>query len=88
MASPSPALSNTSNDTTTTATTTNAATAALANIAAAAAAAATPSSITSQPKNLRGLNKPKCIQCGNVARSRYFILFLIIQLLFSRNLKD
>ncbi|XP_034672402.1 uncharacterized protein LOC117903980 [Vitis riparia] len=75
MASPSPALSNTSNDTTTTATTTtatttNAATAALANIAAAAAAAATPSSITSQPKNLRGLNKPKCIQCGNVARSR------------------
>jgi len=22
------------------------------------------------PKNLRGLNKPKCIKCGNVARSR------------------
>ncbi|CAN1748511.1 hypothetical protein LINPERHAP1_LOCUS3427 [Linum perenne] len=22
------------------------------------------------PKTLRGLNKPKCIQCGNVARSR------------------
>lgn len=22
-------------------------------------------------QNLRGMNKPKCIKCGNVARSRY-----------------
>ncbi|CAN1259268.1 hypothetical protein LINPERPRIM_LOCUS10114 [Linum perenne] len=27
------------------------------------------------PKTLRGLNKPKCIQCGNVARSRVCSLF-------------
>ncbi|KAJ4846824.1 hypothetical protein Tsubulata_004617 [Turnera subulata] len=33
-------------------------------VAAAAAASLAP------PKTLRGLNKPKCIQCGNVARSR------------------
>ncbi|WMV43442.1 hypothetical protein MTR67_036827 [Solanum verrucosum] len=25
---------------------------------------------TNASKNLRGLNKPKCIKCGNVARSR------------------
>ncbi|KAH7549718.1 hypothetical protein JRO89_XS13G0072100 [Xanthoceras sorbifolium] len=38
------------------------------------------------PKTLRGLNKPKCIQCGNVARSRYcnlvrsmLVLFVILQ---------
>uniref|UniRef100_A0A6M2EME8 Uncharacterized protein n=1 Tax=Populus davidiana TaxID=266767 RepID=A0A6M2EME8_9ROSI len=34
-------------------------------ISAAAAA-----SFSVPPKTLRGLNKPKCIQCGNVARSR------------------
>ncbi|KFK45003.1 hypothetical protein AALP_AA1G331500 [Arabis alpina] len=28
------------------------------------------SSAVTPPKTLRGLNKPKCIQCGNVARSR------------------
>ncbi|AAF25970.1 putative transcription factor STY-LRP1 family [Arabidopsis thaliana] len=28
------------------------------------------SSVVTPPKTLRGLNKPKCIQCGNVARSR------------------
>ncbi|KAJ6706041.1 ELECTRON CARRIER/IRON ION-BINDING PROTEIN [Salix purpurea] len=27
-------------------------------------------SFSAPPKTLRGLNKPKCIQCGNVARSR------------------
>ncbi|KAG6399223.1 hypothetical protein SASPL_140699 [Salvia splendens] len=25
-------------------------------------------------KSLRGLNKPKCIKCGNVARSRFHFL--------------
>ncbi|KAH7863040.1 hypothetical protein Vadar_012517 [Vaccinium darrowii] len=41
------------------------------------ASASTPASIstgglssTNASKNLRGLNKPKCIKCGNVARSR------------------
>jgi hypothetical protein len=30
-----------------------------------------PAAAFDMPKpNLRGLNKPKCIQCGNVARSR------------------
>lgn len=29
------------------------------------------SSVVTPPKTLRGLNKPKCIQCGNVARSRF-----------------
>ncbi|XP_010478696.1 PREDICTED: uncharacterized protein LOC104757639 [Camelina sativa] len=28
------------------------------------------SAVVTPPKTLRGLNKPKCIQCGNVARSR------------------
>ncbi|KAI4371479.1 hypothetical protein MLD38_019710 [Melastoma candidum] len=28
------------------------------------------SPVVTAPKTLRGLNKPKCIQCGNVARSR------------------
>ncbi|GMQ04524.1 hypothetical protein CsSME_00049913 [Camellia sinensis var. sinensis] len=38
-----------------------------------ATATATPSGLsatTNASKNLRGLNKPKCIKCGNVARSR------------------
>ncbi|KAK4744639.1 hypothetical protein SAY87_010951 [Trapa incisa] len=37
-----------------------------------AAAAATTAFVAKHtpPKTLRGLNKPKCIQCGNVARSR------------------
>ncbi|KAL0409297.1 UNVERIFIED_CONTAM: hypothetical protein Sradi_1864100 [Sesamum radiatum] len=34
-----------------------------------ASAGATPSS-SNASKSLRGLNKPKCIKCGNVARSR------------------
>ncbi|KAB5564171.1 hypothetical protein DKX38_004225 [Salix brachista] len=29
-------------------------------------------SFSAPPKTLRGLNKPKCIQCGNVARSRCY----------------
>ncbi|KAG8382467.1 hypothetical protein BUALT_Bualt05G0080300 [Buddleja alternifolia] len=33
-------------------------------------ATATPSSGSNASKSLRGLNKPKCIKCGNVARSR------------------
>ena len=38
-----------------------------------AAAAANVVNRTDTPqKTLRGLNKPKCKQCGNVARSRYF----------------
>ncbi|GAV85419.1 hypothetical protein CFOL_v3_28856 [Cephalotus follicularis] len=41
------------------------------NATASAAAAATSLPYADKtPKTLRGLNKPKCIQCGNVARSR------------------
>ncbi|CAK9173348.1 unnamed protein product [Ilex paraguariensis] len=56
MAALSPALSNNSTDTPKPTNTT--------------AAASTPPS-TNASKNLRGLNKPKCIQCGNVARSSF-----------------
>ncbi|KAA8525947.1 hypothetical protein F0562_007953 [Nyssa sinensis] len=56
MAASSPALSNNSSTTTPT------------------PAITTPATITTPTtnasKNLRGLNKPKCIKCGNVARSR------------------
>ncbi|XP_021297072.1 uncharacterized protein LOC110426219 [Herrania umbratica] len=71
MAASSPAATKSTSDTTTTTATTATATA-----AAAAAAAATPSPplpfqrMDTPPKTQRGLNKPKCIQCGNVARSR------------------
>ncbi|XVF82154.1 hypothetical protein PTKIN_Ptkin16aG0022000 [Pterospermum kingtungense] len=47
-----------------------------ATAAAASAASATPhphppfQRMDTPPKTQRGLNKPKCIQCGNVARSR------------------
>ncbi|KAJ6963027.1 hypothetical protein NC652_001605 [Populus alba x Populus x berolinensis] len=41
-------------------------------ISAAAAA-----SFSVPPKTLRGLNKPKCIQCGNVARSRYIYVHVV-----------
>ncbi|GLT91173.1 hypothetical protein SLE2022_090740 [Rubroshorea leprosula] len=61
MAASSPAPSNNSAETATAAVAT--ATTA-ANIMVAAAAA------SPFPKTQRGLNKPKCIQCGNVARSR------------------
>uniref|UniRef100_A0A5B7AMS7 Electron carrier/iron ion-binding protein n=1 Tax=Davidia involucrata TaxID=16924 RepID=A0A5B7AMS7_DAVIN len=54
MAASSPALSNNSTD--------------AAAITTTAATIATPT--TNASKNLRGLNKPKCFNCGNVARSR------------------
>ncbi|KAG5592655.1 hypothetical protein H5410_043169 [Solanum commersonii] len=63
MAASSPALSNQSAD--------NApspATAPAVPTATAAAFSSLPT--TNASKNLRGLNKPKCIKCGNVARSR------------------
>ncbi|EOY19902.1 Uncharacterized protein TCM_045300 isoform 1 [Theobroma cacao] len=70
MAASSPAATKSTTDTTTTTATTGTA-------ATAAAAAATPSPpslpfqrMDTPPKTQRGLNKPKCIQCGNVARSR------------------
>ncbi|KAI3823812.1 hypothetical protein L1987_05255 [Smallanthus sonchifolius] len=62
MASASPALSNNSGDTT--------------SITGSAVVRTTTSpmvmtnSSIKTSKNLRGLNKPKCIKCGNVARSR------------------
>lgn len=56
MAAASPALSN------------NSPVANSPNVSAASAAATIP--MTNSSRNLRGLNKPKCIQCGNVARSR------------------
>ncbi|TMW90918.1 hypothetical protein EJD97_015049 [Solanum chilense] len=64
MAASSPALSNHSAD--------NAPSPAPAPAVATATAAAAFSSLptTNASKNLRGLNKPKCIKCGNVARSR------------------
>ncbi|KAK6233490.1 hypothetical protein QUC31_005896 [Theobroma cacao] len=69
MAASSPAATKSTTDTTTTTATTGTA-------ATAAAAAATPSPpslpfqrMDTPPKTQRGLNKPKCIQCGNVARS-------------------
>ncbi|KAK6228669.1 hypothetical protein SCA6_001009 [Theobroma cacao] len=73
MAASSPAATKSTTDTTTTTATT--ATAATAAAAAAAAATPSPPSLPFQrmdtpPKTQRGLNKPKCIQCGNVARSR------------------
>ncbi|KAL9368904.1 hypothetical protein Peur_040103 [Populus x canadensis] len=40
------------------------------DIGQTAISAAAAASFSVPPKTLRGLNKPKCIQCGNVARSR------------------
>lgn len=65
MAASSPSASKSTSDATTTTTTTT-------------AAATTPlphppppfQRMDTLPKTQRGLNKPKCIQCGNVARSR------------------
>ncbi|KAK2998208.1 hypothetical protein RJ639_014883 [Escallonia herrerae] len=59
MAAPSPALSNNSTDTATT-----------PIPAAASTSTAGIHPATNTSRNLRGLNKPKCIKCGNVARSR------------------
>ncbi|KAL3499808.1 hypothetical protein ACH5RR_038901 [Cinchona calisaya] len=61
MAASSPALSNNSTDTPTSSG---------AGAVAATFNVNTPPSAASTSKNLRGLNKPKCIKCGNVARSR------------------
>lgn len=67
MAAPSPSASNNSSDTGTTAT------AATANVAVSSNHLANRTG--TPPKTLRGLNKPKCRVCGNVARSRlnYFL---------------
>ncbi|CAL5429564.1 unnamed protein product [Camellia sinensis] len=59
MAASSPAISNDDNAATTTLP------------ASASASAVATISATNAAKNLRGLNKPKCIKCGNVARSSY-----------------
>ncbi|GMN30823.1 hypothetical protein TIFTF001_002974 [Ficus carica] len=78
MAAPSPALTNNASDT---ATASSAAAAAAVPAAAPAPPPAAPAPAPAAavntvprtdtpPKTLRGLNKPKCKQCGNVARSR------------------
>ncbi|KAM7525365.1 hypothetical protein LguiA_015267 [Lonicera macranthoides] len=59
-ASSSPALSNNSTDTTPSS----------ASNAAVSSSFLPNTTTTNSSKNLRGLNKPKCIKCGNVARSR------------------
>ncbi|XP_059657695.1 cell wall protein DAN4 [Cornus florida] len=69
MAASSPALSSNSNDTTGTPTSATAITTTTTTVAATAGTVTTPPT-TNASKNLRGLNKPKCIKCGNVARSR------------------
>ncbi|KAG6596908.1 hypothetical protein SDJN03_10088, partial [Cucurbita argyrosperma subsp. sororia] len=66
MAAPSPSVSNNSSDTATTTTTT--ASAVTANVAVSSNHLANRTG--TPPKTLRGLNKPKCRVCGNVARSR------------------
>lgn len=66
MAAASPALSSNSADTTSTSTTV----AAPATAVVAAATAPLHHRVDAAHKTQRGLNKPKCIQCGNVARSR------------------
>ncbi|XP_062073791.1 uncharacterized protein LOC133778007 [Humulus lupulus] len=79
----SPALSNNSSDTATATITSTAAALSLAPSSTTAAASTATTSVPSvipavnplhrtdtPPKTLRGLNKPKCKQCGNVARSR------------------
>ncbi|KAG5384794.1 hypothetical protein IGI04_036264 [Brassica rapa subsp. trilocularis] len=38
------------------------------------------SAAVTPPKTLRGLNKPKCIQCGNVARSRHTLFLRVLHL--------
>lgn len=61
MAASSPALSNNS---------TEIPSAAFGSSSSAITSSLTPPSGVSTSKTLRGLNKPKCIKCGNVARSR------------------
>ncbi|CAI9261314.1 unnamed protein product [Lactuca saligna] len=68
MATASPALSNTSADTTSN--TGYASSGAVKTTSTATTSMVMSNSSINTSKNLRGLNKPKCIKCGNVARSR------------------
>lgn len=70
MAASSPALSNHSADNAPAPSPSPAIVPAVSTATAAAAAALSSLPTTNASKNLRGLNKPKCIKCGNVARSR------------------
>ncbi|KAG7015683.1 hypothetical protein SDJN02_23320 [Cucurbita argyrosperma subsp. argyrosperma] len=63
MAAPSPTVSNNSSDTATT-------TASAVTVNAAVSSNHLANRTATPPKTLRGLNKPKCRVCGNVARSR------------------
>ncbi|KAK9075687.1 hypothetical protein SSX86_004015 [Deinandra increscens subsp. villosa] len=67
MASVSSALSNNSGDTTSI---TGSATSAVVRTAATTTPMVMTNSSIRNSRSLRGLNKPKCIKCGNVARSR------------------
>lgn len=68
MATASPALSNNSADTTSI--TGSASPAVVRTTATTTTPMVMSNSSINTSKNLRGLNKPKCIKCGNVARSR------------------
>ncbi|CAN4078126.1 unnamed protein product [Withania somnifera] len=71
MATSSPALSNHSADTAQAPSPSPArAPSVVPAVSAATSAALSSLQTTNASKNLRGLNKPKCIKCGNVARSR------------------
>ncbi|KAL5551250.1 hypothetical protein UlMin_001426 [Ulmus minor] len=76
MAAPSPALTNNNNSTTAaspaaaSSSTVNATATATGSVPAVPAGVNTVHRTDTPPKTLRGLNKPKCKQCGNVARSR------------------
>ncbi|TYH73224.1 hypothetical protein E1A91_D05G304400v1 [Gossypium mustelinum] len=72
MAASSPAVTKSISETTTTAikSTTTTATAAAAGVTATPLPPPPFQRMDTPPKTQRGLNKPKCIQCGNVARSR------------------
>ncbi|XP_022923586.1 uncharacterized protein LOC111431225 [Cucurbita moschata] len=63
MAAPSPTVSNNSSDTANT-------TASAVTVNAAVSSNHLANRTATPPKTLRGLNKPKCRVCGNVARSR------------------
>ncbi|XP_071706206.1 uncharacterized protein [Rutidosis leptorrhynchoides] len=71
MATASPALSNNSADTTSITGSGNATSAVVRTTASTINSPMTMNSMSiNNSKNLRGLNKPKCHKCGNVARSR------------------
>ncbi|MFQ6640194.1 hypothetical protein Gotur_015405 [Gossypium turneri] len=72
MAASSPAVTKSISETTTTAikSTTTTATAAAGGVTATPLPPPPFQRMDTPPKTQRGLNKPKCIQCGNVARSR------------------